>query len=153
MRIPIIEMTYIQSVRGNPDLADIIQNILIPGFRRHGKHPSRTERAGEFRPAYFDPWWWPLDPANEPADWGLNDSQREEFPSLCDVKVNGNKWPGFTGSLGAKEGCIWVLGERPSFDNRYGNVIRYLRQKLDVLTELSELAQFMDNHPPSTSLT
>ena len=87
----------------------MVQSILVPEFRRHGKHPSRTETARERRPAYFDPWWWPLDPANEPADWSLLEHQRDEFLSLCDVKVNGNKWAG------------------PSFDNLYGNVIRFLR--------------------------
>jgi hypothetical protein len=153
MRTPTPDITAIQRVRGNPDLVDIVQNMLIPEFHRHGKHPSRTERAGESRPAYFDPWWWPVDPANEPADWGLNETQSEEFLSLCDVKVNGNKWTGFTGSLGAKEGCIWIIGERPSFDNRYGNVIRYLRQKLELLSGLPALAESVDSHPPSTSRT
>jgi hypothetical protein len=141
------EMTPPQQVRGNPDLVKIVQSKLVPEFRRHGKHRSRTERAGEDRPAYFDPWWWPLDPANEPADWGLLPHQRDQFLSLCDVKLDGNKLPGFTGTLGAKKGCVWVIGQRPSFDNRYGFAIRFLRQKLQPLAELRELAQFLGKPP------
>ena len=140
-------MTPLRPVRGNPALVNIVQSILVPEFRRHGKHSSRTETAREHRPAYFDPWWWPLDPANEPADWGLLEQQRDEFLSLCDVKVNGNKWSGFTGSLGATRGCIWVIGERPSFDNLYGNVIRFLRQKMDALVDLPELADLCGGPP------
>jgi hypothetical protein len=110
----------------NPNLVAIVRKYLLPEFKRHGKHPSRSrylDDSGLPCPAYFDPWWWPINPANHLELWGLLPGEKEQLDSLCELPKRGNSYPGFRGSLGAAPGCVFLLGERPSFNTRYGAAV------------------------------
>ena len=98
----------------------------MPEFRRHGKQPARSRYFGGSAlpsPAYFDPWWWPIDPANRPEHWGLEPFETDHLNSFCDIPSRGKSYPGFQGSLGASPHCAVLVGERPSFNASYGSAV------------------------------
>lgn len=108
------------------DLVKIIRKHLLPEFGCHGKHPARSryfDGSSGPSPAYFDPWWWPVDPANRPEHWGLEPCERDQLNSLCDIPHKGKSYSGFQGSLGAVPGCAVLVGERPSFNSSYGSAV------------------------------
>jgi hypothetical protein len=110
----------------NEQLVRIIRKHLLPEFGRHGKHSSRSryfDGSPLPSPAYFDPWWWPLDPANRSEQWGLEQGERDQLNSLCDIPHRGKSYSGFQGSLGATPGCAVLVGERPSFNSLYGSAV------------------------------
>ncbi len=113
-----------QACNLNSNLVALIRDHLVPEFGHHGKHPARSRYFGDLpSPAYFDPWWWPVDPANRPELWGLQSNERDQLNSLCEMPCDGNSYRGFQGTLGARVGCIMLIGERPSFNTRYGSAV------------------------------
>jgi len=132
---------------GNKDLTDIIRCHLLDEFTKHGQDKERCTKRGRNKPLpeYCDPWWWPLDPANELRHWGLlpgDDAVDAKLRSLRPVEP-GRSYPTFLGSLGARAGCVFIVGERPSFCERYGLYMRKLYPRLNLLHSLPELADFL----------
>jgi hypothetical protein len=115
-----------QASVANNDLVTIVRTYLLPEFKRHGKNPNRRRYFDNSQlpsPAYFDPWWWPIDPGNRAELWGLQPGERDELNSLCEIPRKGNSYPGFRGTLGASAGCVVLVGERPSFNASYGSAV------------------------------
>jgi hypothetical protein len=136
------------AVSVNSALVQIVQSLLVPEFRQHGRHPGRSRyHDGKLIPADYDPWWWPVDPANSHAHWGLTSSQDWEFQSLCRVPRTGKEYESFGGSLGAEPGCVVVVGERPSFNDSYASAIRHLRVGLDLLRASTALTERLGGPP------
>ena len=109
----------------NPDLVDLYRKHLHGEFGRHGTR-TRVFRGREVTEAY-DPWWWPVYPAAEPPHWGLNSSQKQQFASLSPTRPSKRRQhPGFGGSLTARQGCIFVVGERPSFNRYFADAVSSL---------------------------
>ena len=65
----------------NPELVALVRKHLLPLFRKFGSHPQRR-RWQDGEAAFYDPWWWPVDPASAPSDWGLSQEMADEFWSL-----------------------------------------------------------------------
>src|SRR5258708_2424105 len=106
-------------------IVDVIRFYLLNEFSRHDR----------------DPWWWPLDPAKDLKDWGLLPGDKDiagKFRSLCPNEPT-RTFPGFLGSLGATPGCIFVVGERPSFGKHYAHYTGSIQKRLDLLRELPTL--------------
>jgi hypothetical protein len=137
----------------NERLVVIICKHLLRQFKKYGQPLHNTgwwSRRGERVDRYYDPWWWPLDPGDELGGWGLLASDpdvTEKLTSLCDVNPTSKKYPGFLGSLGASEGCVVVLGERPSFGVMYGNFTSGLKKRLPTLLDLAELRSVVGGEP------
>lgn len=110
----------------NEGLAALYRKHLVSQFGQHGT----TLHNGVEVP--YDPWWWPVDPANEPLFWGLGPDHTHQFQSLCTVprRKNLNAYPGFGGSLCAEKGCVFVVGERPSFNRSYASAVTHLHRLL-----------------------
>ena len=132
------------NIAANPKLVAILPDRLIREFRVHGKHPNRSYyENGVLVPACYDPWWWPIDPADAPSHWGIPTSRNREFQSLCEVPAIGKRFPGFPGSLAAQPGCICILGERPSFNTRYAGAVSKLNAKLGCLASSLESSRLL----------
>lgn len=67
-------------------------------------------------------------------------------------KEPGRRYPHFVGSLGAKPGCVFVIGERPSFCERYGDYMKRVDPRLSRLRSLPELGEFLQQ-PPEFHMT
>ena len=139
----------------NEKLVAIIREHLLEEFGNHGMPSSNkswwSRRRNKSVPRYYDPWWWPLDPGYALGDWGLlrSDSKPDEklYDSLCDVNLGSEKYPGFRGGLGARKGCVVVLGERPSFSVDYGWFVSGLKKRLPLLEAPPELLRFLGANP------
>lgn len=127
----------------NPELVALVRKHLLPLFRKFGSHPQRR-RWQDGEAAFYDPWWWPVDPASSPADWGLSEEMADEFWSLCEVPRSGRGFPGFQGSLGAKTGCIMILGERPSFSQSYAKAVTRLHKRITLVSQIPELKETVE---------
>lgn len=141
----------ISSSTGNEGLIEIIRGHLLHEFTKHIQDKERRAKRGRDKPLpeYCDPWWWPLDPANELKHWGLlpgDDAVDDKFRSLRPKQPRGG-YPHFIGSLGAKAGCVFVIGERPSFAENYGNYMWKLDRRLNLLRNLPELGTFLQQAP------
>ena len=110
----------------NMDLQNIYLKHLASEFGQHGS----TLHGAVMRP--YDPWWWPVDPANTSELWGLKPEHEQQFLSLCTVPrgKSANLYSGFGGSLSAQRGSVFVVGERPSFNRSYANAVTYLHRLL-----------------------
>ena len=116
----------------NEKLVHVLVSKLVDKFGMRGVH-SRGQQCP------YDPWWWPITPANIVENWDLTVQEGERilekwnftpntlFFSLCD----GKKCFGETlrGSVGAVTNCIFILGERPSFSRSVQRAERDLRQR------------------------
>jgi hypothetical protein len=121
-------------MKANPALVHLIDRYLVPQFRKHGQHNTRRFFLdGALTPAYYDPWWWPIDPARTIGDWGLVADDGWILQSLCEASAAGKRFPGFCGSLGARPGGIFVVGERPSFNTSYGAAVTHLYAQIQPL--------------------
>ncbi len=87
----------------NPDLVSAFRAHLLPEFGRRGA---------------CDPWWWPVGPGESLADWGLRQGEEQQLSSLRDHR-DGNSYPRFLGSLGAKPGALGSCGRGPRRSNRF----------------------------------
>jgi hypothetical protein len=110
----------------NAELQNIYLKHLANEFGQHGF----TLHHGV--PMPHDPWWWPVDPANKRELWGLGPEQEDQFLSLCTVpqRRRANLYSGFGGSLCAQKGCVFVVGERPSFNRSYASAVTHLHRLL-----------------------
>jgi hypothetical protein len=91
----------------NKDLVAILRRNLLPEFGRHGKHPARSRYFDDSplpSPAYFDPWWWPIDPGNRPELWGLQPGERDQLNSLCEIPRKGKSYKGFRSEMETNNG-------------------------------------------------
>jgi hypothetical protein len=120
-------------------IADLIRSHLLDEFDKHSR----------------DPWWWPLDPATDLRHWGLSADDKDvaaKFASLCPSKPN-RAYPGFLGSLGATPGCVFIIGERPSFGKHYAHYVGALQRRLILLRRLPELVHLLNGHQPEFHVT
>jgi hypothetical protein len=134
---------------GNKDLIDIIRHHLLDEFTKHLQDKKRSDRRG--LPEYCDPWWWPLHPAKELEHWGLlpdDENVDAKFKSLRPKEPGKRKeYARFLGSLGAKPGCVFIIGERPSFTKGYGQYMGKLDVRLNLLRAQPELREFLQQPP------
>jgi hypothetical protein len=129
-------------VEANKSLVEALTSKLIEEFGKRGHHKGR----GTLSP--YDPWWWPATPANLVENWGLTREQGETvlqqwyppaghrndvFASLCDVPLRVSNDVGFRGSIGATARCIFVLGERPSFNRSFASASTKLLKRIESL--------------------
>jgi hypothetical protein len=68
-------------------------------------------------------------------------------------KVHHASYPNFVGSLGAKSGCVFVIGERPSFSESYGAYMPELDARLRTLRAVPELKEFLKQQSPEFHVT
>jgi hypothetical protein len=116
--------------------------MLLPEFQKHGRHPGRRYLVdGQLVAARYDPWWWPLDPATKPEHWGLDAAHSDALQSLHERRATSKQFPGFLGSLGAQRGCVFILGERPSFNVSYASAVTSLYEQIQRLSRMPELVE------------
>jgi hypothetical protein len=128
----------------NKPLVEALVSKLIDQFGRRGHHKGR----GPLSP--YDPWWWPITPANVVGNWGLTPEQgarvlqqwqlqqwhlppghrNDVFFSLCYVPRRVTNAAILRGSIGATAKCIFVLGERPSFNRSFAHAAGKLFKRI-----------------------
>jgi hypothetical protein len=124
----------------NTDLQNIYLKHLASEFGQHGS----TLHGGV--PRSYDPWWWPVDPANSRQLWGLKPEQEQQFLSLCTVpqRKRASLYSGFGGSLCAQKNCVFVVGERPSFNRSYASAVTFLHRLLVRAESITKSIHFTD---------
>lgn len=129
-------------------LVDLIRKHLLGEFRQHGIREGRTcIRKGIGSPQYYDPWWFPVDPADQPECWGLLPTEVMEFESLCEVYQHRKTFQGFRGTIGACPQAVFVIGERPSWNDSYAGAVTDLVARLELLEKCPEVAEFLGRAP------